>query len=821
MKTEERRRKGPRQNTDPLALSINFIEHLKYTLAVSPETAEDQERYKALVLTIRDHLIERWLKTQEVHLRDKVKTVYYFSFEFLMGRAIGNNVLNMGFEKNIKEALVELGFSWEELKELEVDAALGNGGLGRLAACFMDSLSTLEIPAMGYGLRYEYGLFRQKIEDGYQVEYADDWLQNGNPWEIPRYDIPVKVRFGGKVVKDHKGRSKWKEFQEILAIPYDMPVVGYGGNTVNTLRLWKAESLDKFDYNRFNRGDYYSSVESEGRAAALTKVLYPNDSFYHGQELRFRQQYFFVSASLQDVLRRFERLGLPYDQFPDKAAMQLNDTHPTMAIPELMRLLIDEKGLEWQKAWDITVNSFGFTNHTLMGEALETWPLSMVESLLPRHLEIIYGINHHFLQRVSANYPGDFGKLNRMSLIQESDPKRIRMAHMAIVGSHSTNGVAELHSELVKTRLVPDFYHMFPERFSNKTNGVTQRRWLLKANPPLSSLITEAIGDGWITDLSQLERLKPLADDAVFREKFGKVKQDAKVALTDYIMRTQGIRLNPESVFDVQVKRIHEYKRQLLNILHIIILYNRVRQGQKMEPHTFLIGGKAAPGYEMAKTIIKLATSVGAVIDGDPDTRNLLKLHFLPDYRVSMAEWIFPASDISEQISTAGTEASGTGNMKFLLNGALTIGTLDGANIEIAEEVGKENIYIFGKTAQEIEASRQGYYPEGIYLENQEIRDALNLLFGNHFNISEPGIFDSLRQVLLVNDHYRHLLDLPSYSEVHTRMRNDYADRKLWNKKAILNIGSAGKFSSDRTIMEYARDVWDVTPHPVNGRIED
>lgn len=800
---------------DAAALEVNFLEHLKYTLAVSPENANDLDRYNALVLTIRDHLIERWLKTKEEHYKKKAKTVYYFSFEFLMGRAIGNNVINLGFEENIKKALEELGFSWEELKELEVDEALGNGGLGRLAACFLDSLATLEIPAYGYGLRYEYGLFQQKIENGYQVEYADDWLKNGNPWEIRRNDIPAKVHFGGRTVKDRRGKMHWVDTQEILAIPYDMPIAGYGGRTINTLRLWKAESPVKFDYDRFNRGEYYSSVESESRAAALTKVLYPNDSFYHGQELRFRQQYFFVSASLQDILRRFEELDIPLEQFHDKVAMQLNDTHPTMAVPELMRLLIDEKGLDWMQAWKITVSAFGFTNHTLMVEALETWPLPMVEKLLPRHLEIIYQINHNFLQRVSARFPGDGAKLNRMSLIEESEPKRIRMANMAIVGSHSTNGVARLHSQLIKTTLVPDFYEMYPHRFSNKTNGVTQRRWLLKSNPALSALITEAIGDRWITDLSELAKLKPLAEDSGFREKFSQIKRQAKVTLSDYLKREYDLSLDPSSVFDVQVKRIHEYKRQVLNILHIIMLYNRVRHGGEIPPHTFLIGGKAAPGYQSAKTIIKLANSVAEVVNSDPDTRNQLKLHFLPDYRVSMAERVFPAADISEQISTAGTEASGTGNMKFLLNGALTIGTLDGANIEIAQEVGTDNIYIFGHTAEEVAASRDNYDPREVYWRNPEVKEALDLLFSGHFNISEPGIFDSLRDVLLGHDHYRHLLDIESYAETHEQMRSDYQDRKLWNQKAVLNVAGAGKFSSDRTIAEYAKEVWHIKPCPI------
>lgn len=817
MKTTEQKRQGLRHDTKPSALSANFLEHLKYSLAVSPENASDKDRYNALVLTIRDHLIERWLKTKERHLKGKAKTVYYFSFEFLMGRTIDNNVINLGFEDDIKKALGELGFSWEELKDREVDEALGNGGLGRLAACFLDSLATLDIPAYGYGLRYEYGLFKQKIENGYQVEYADDWLKDGNPWEVRRNDIPTTVRFGGKLIKNKDGTSQWVEAQEIMAIPYDMPVVGYGGNTVNTLRLWKAESPLKFEYHRFNQGDYYSSVDSEVRAAALTKVLYPNDSFYQGQELRLRQQYFFVSASLQDILRQFARLGLPIEKLPEKVAMQLNDTHPSMAVPELMRLLIDEKGLDWGKAWDITVASFGFTNHTLMPEALETWPLPMLEAMLPRHVDIIYSMNHHFLQRVSGRFPGDSGKLNRMSLIEEGRPKRIRMAHLSIIGSHSTNGVAELHSELLKSSLVPDFYEMFPERFSNKTNGVTQRRWLLKSNPGLASHITEAIGDGWITDLSELAKLRPLAEDAAFREGFCRIKRRAKETLVDYLRKDHGIVLDPEAVFDVQVKRIHEYKRQLLNILHIIILYNRVRRGWEIQPHTFLIGGKAAPGYDMAKTIIKLANSVGDVINGDPDTRGLLKLYFLSDYRVSMAERIFPAADISEQISTAGTEASGTGNMKFLLNGALTIGTLDGANIEIAKEVGEENIYIFGHTAEEIQVSRGGYDPQKIYRENKEVREALDLLFTGHFNISEPGIFSGLKEVILLNDHYRHLLDLDSYIQVHERMRSDYLDGDLWNRKAVLNIAGAGKFSSDRTIREYAQEVWKVGPCLVDG----
>lgn len=801
-----------RQDITPEAFARDLLAHLKYTLAVDPEEANDLDRYNALVLTIRDRLIERWLKTKREHRNRKVKTVYYLSFEFLMGRAIGNNVLNLGFEENIREALGELGFSWEKLKEIEEDEALGNGGLGRLAACFLDSLATLNIPAYGYGLRYEYGLFKQELDNGYQRETPDDWLKYGNPWELRRNDIPATVQFGGRVARNRKDRAFWVESHDILGIPYDMPVVGYGGKTVNTLRLWKSESPDKFDYARFNRGEYYSSVEAETEAAALTKILYPNDSFYHGQELRFKQQYFFVSCSLQDILRRFKEQGLPVRELPAKVAIQLNDTHPAIAVPELMRLLIDTEGLSWDEAWRITVETFGYTNHTLMPEALETWPIPMVETLLPRHMEIIYTINHHFLQRVSAHFPGDTDKLNRMSIIEESEPKRIRMAHLAIIGSHSTNGVAELHSRLITETLVPDFYALFPRRFNNKTNGITQRRWLLKSNPELSGLITGLIGDGWVINLNELSKLKPFAEDAAVRQEFLKIKRGAKESLSRYCRQEFGFTLNPESLFDVQVKRIHEYKRQLLNALKIVILYNRIRNGGETLPQTFLISGKAAPGYAMAKLIIKFINNIASVINGDPDVRGLLKVHFLPDYRVSLAERIFPAADLSEQISTAGTEASGTGNMKFMLNGALTLGTMDGANIEIAQEVGKENILSFGLSAAEAEALRAGYEPARIYQEQEEIRQALDLVFSGHFNISEPGIFEPLRGPLLEIDHYLHLADLASYMEAYGRGLELYGDKEVWSRKALLNIAAAGKFSSDRTIKQYADEIWHVSP---------
>jgi len=811
-----------RVSSDPEKIAGGFLEHLKYSLAVAPEEADVYEKYQALSLTIRDRILERWLSTKKCHRQQKAKTVCYFSFEFLMGRAMGNNVINLGLEDNVREAMEKLGLSWDEMREVELDEALGNGGLGRLAACFLDSLATLDYPAYGYGLRYEFGLFKQVIRNGYQEEEPDEWLKHGNPWEVQRPDIPAQVPFGGRLEKTGTGKVAWVDTTSLAGIPYDIPIIGYGGKMINTLRLWKAESDNEFNYNKFNEGDFIESMDEEMEAATLTKLLYPNDNFYEGQELRFRQQYFFVSCSLQDILRRFKEFQLPLSDLPEKIAIQLNDTHPAIAIPELLRLLVDQERMTWENAWDITQRTFGFTNHTLMPEALETWPLSLFEKWLPRHLDIIYRINYQFIQDISSRYPGDMDKMKRLSIIDENGGKRVRMAHLAIVGSNSVNGVAELHSRLIRERLVPDFFDMFPSRFNNKTNGITQRRWLLKANPLLSDLITETIGEKWITDLSELKKLETWADDPGFRAEFRKIKQEAKKRLSAYCEDHFSISLDPDSIFDVQVKRIHEYKRQLLNVLRIIVDYNRLKRGETMYPRTILFGGKAASGYFMAKLIIKLINAVAQVVNSDPQVSRYLRVHFLPDYKVSMAERIFPAADLSEQISTAGTEASGTGNMKFMVNGAVTIGTLDGANIEIIEEVGSENAFIFGLKAEEVSALRPGYNPREYYEKNPETRSALDLLSSGHFNRNEPGIFDPIRDMLLEHDTYMHLADLPSYLDAQKKIEMLYGNRDAWDRIAILNVARSGKFSSDRTIREYAEEIWKLRPCPVpehNGEL--
>ncbi len=790
-------------------LKRSFYEHLKYSLAVTLENSHSTDKYLALAQTVRDRIIERLFITKKTHEKQKAKCVNYFSFEFLMGRALSNNMINLGIQDKIIQMLEEEGINWEEIQSAMVDSGLGNGGLGRLAACFLDSLATLEIPAYGYGLRYKYGFFKQSIVNGYQVEDADDWLKFKNPWEIRRNDIPVTVQFGGRVARNKRGRCFWVDTNDIIGIPYDTPIVGYGGNTVNTLRLWDSKSSEQFDYQAFNQGDYYNSVDEAVLAETLTQVLYPNDAIYSGKELRFRQQFFFVSASLQDIFRRFRKLGVNISEFPEKMTVQLNDTHPAIAVAELMRLLVDIEQIDWDTAWDITIKTLGYTNHTLMPEALETWPVRMFEKFLPRHLEIIYQINHFFLQTVTGLYPGNMDKLSKLSLIGEEGGKRVRMAPLAILGSHSVNGVAELHSKLVREKLVPDFYEMFPERFNNKTNGITQRRWLLKSNPALSKLISSNIGDGWITELTQLKKLEKFTADEGFLQKLYEVKRNNKIEFSNYCNKTWGFKLDPDTIFDVQVKRIHEYKRQLLNVLHIISIYNRVRAGEKIQPRTFIFSGKAAPGYEAAKLIIKLINNISCVINGDKSINGLINVFFLPNYSVSLAERIFPAAELSEQISTAGTEASGTGNMKFMLNGALTIGTLDGANIEILEEAGDENMFIFGLKTDEVEELRHYYNPRD-YLNDGPVADVIKLLKSGYFNISEPDIFDALLNNITEHDYYMHLADLESYINIQKEVGEKYSDRNSWMKSSLMNIANAGKFSSDRTIYEYAKDIWNI-----------
>lgn len=802
-------------------LKADFEHHLRYTLAKDRFTATDNDRYSALVLAVRDRMVERWIGTQQIHHQQNVKRIYYLSLEFLIGRLLGTNVINMQMEDLCRDALSSFQLDWNDLRDYEVDAGLGNGGLGRLAACFLDSMSTLDLPAIGYGLRYDYGIFRQKIENGYQIEEPDPWLQRNYPWEIARPEYAAEVHFGGEVQVRHtsKGtRYEWINTRVVMGMPYDLPICGYGDSAVNTLRLWSARAADEFDLDDFNRGSYVAAVENKVLAENLTKVLYPNDNMLEGKELRLRQQYFFVSCSLQDIMRRHKEDNDGLSNFPEKAFIQLNDTHPALVIPELMRLLMDTEGIGWKEAWHITQQSVGYTNHTILPEAMEKWSISLVERLLPRHMQIVYEINRHFMREVATRYPMDTARLSRMSIIADGDHPQIRMAHLAVVGCCSVNGVAELHTRLLTTEVMKDFAELWPERFNNKTNGITPRRWLLKSNPGLSALISETIGDQWPTALEQLERLRPFADDPAFRKRFRAIKQQNKQALADYIAAETGITVSADSIFDVQVKRLHEYKRQLLLALYIIILYNRIKDNPKLDvvPRTFIFGAKAAPGYAMSKLIIKLIHQIADVINQDTGIGDKIKVVFLPNYRVSLAEKIIPAANVSEQISLAGTEASGTGNMKLMLNGALTIGTLDGANIEIKEEVGDENIYIFGLTAEEVNARRPDYKPWDVYHREPEIKRAIDMISTDFFSMLEPGIFRPIIQALLDwGDHYMLLEDMPAFIAAQEQIDTEYRDAELWDRKAILNVAGAGKFSSDRTIRQYAEEIWHVSPCPV------
>jgi starch phosphorylase len=804
------------------AISLDFAEHLKYSLDADEFHNTDSTRYTALALAIRDRIIHQWHQSRETQRKAGVKRVYYLSLEFLMGRAMTNNVINLGLEQEVKAALADLGYSYEELADIEPDAGLGNGGLGRLAACFLDSLATLDIPSYGYGIRYNYGIFKQQVRNGWQTEQPDNWLRHGNPWEIAREDVTCTVGFGGEVKVIREGgrdQYKWLCADQVQGVAYDMPIIGYGGSSVNTLRLWSAKATEEFDFQEFNEGDYVEAVRSKILAENLSQVLYPNDTLYMGKELRLKQQYFFVACSLADIVRRFKRQSAPWSTFPDFAAIQLNDTHPSLSIPELMRILLDIEHLTWEEAWDITVRSMGYTNHTLMPEALEKWPMPMLESILPRHLQIIFEINHRFLQHAVSFFPLHPEVIQRLSVVEETTPKQIRMANLSIIGSHSTNGVAQLHSRLLTERMFPDFAVVFPDRFNNKTNGITQRRWLLDANPLLAAKISEAIGDGWVTDYERIRDLEPFAEDASFRSDFLTIKQKAKDHAVAFLKKDCGIAINPNTMFDVQVKRIHEYKRQLLNALNIILLYQRIKEGriQDFPPTSFLFGGKAAPGYVNAKLIIKLINNIARTINNDTSVRGLLSVHFLPNYRVTMAEHLIPATDLSEQISTAGFEASGTGNMKFMCNGALTIGTMDGATVEMAEEVGREHMFIFGHSADEIERMRAQYDPYEWVTRDPEIRKTMDLFLSGYFNVMEPNIFDPLRQSLLNEDRYFHFADLRSYADAHDEATFLYANnRDIWARKAILNIAASGKFSSDRTIMEYANDIWKTRRCPID-----
>jgi starch phosphorylase len=792
--------------------------HLRCSLGKRWEQVSTRDLFMATALTVRDWMVESMLATEERYQKADAKRLYYLSMEFLLGRSLTNNLSNLGLLEECREVLSAMGVDVEEVQENESDAALGNGGLGRLAACCLDSLATLGMPGFGYGINYEYGLFKQEIEAGYQKEQPDNWLGHGTPWLIERPEEACLVPVYGRLEPRHRAglpASRWVDSQVLIGLPYDMPIVGYGGRTTNFLRLYSARSSHEFDMQIFNQGDYLKAVELKIASEIISKVLYPSDSVRAGRELRLVQEYFLVACAIQDIVRRYLSSHRGFERFPDKVAIQLNDTHPALAVAELMRVLIDEHEVPWESAWEITQATMGYTNHTLLPEALEKWPVSLLEYVLPRHLQLIYEINHRFLERVAAVWPNDVERLRRMSLIEEGEHKQVRMAHLAIVGSHAVNGVAELHTELVKTTLVPDFYQLWPERFHNKTNGVTQRRWLLQANPLLADLIRGCIGDGWITDLDKLRALESYVDDTGFQDAFRRIKRANKARLAQVIKATTQIGVDPDSLFDIQVKRIHEYKRQLLNVMHIIHEYLSLIEDHREPtvPRTYVFAGKAAPGYWAAKQIIKLINNVAQVINGDPRAQGCMKVVFIPDYRVSLAEKIIPAADLSEQISTAGKEASGTGNMKFAMNGALTIGTLDGANIEIAREVGRENIYIFGLSAEEIRRMRQesSYRPRDYCRRYPHLKRILDALKANVFCPFEPGLFTWIYQALLDDgDEYFHLADLPSYLEVHEQAGREFNDQGHWSRKAISNVARIGKFSSDRTVREYARDIWHI-----------
>ncbi|GAB6193542.1 glycogen/starch/alpha-glucan phosphorylase [Desulfocastanea catecholica] len=806
------------------AIKENIIHHLMSFQGRDPERSGARDVYMALAYTLRDLMVQKWISTQKTFYAQEKKRVYYLSLEFLIGRSLGNSMTNLGILEDAKQAVEELGFDMDEIRDQEEDAALGNGGLGRLAACFMDSIATLKIPAYGYGIRYEYGLFFQKLVDGYQVEGPDNWLLNGTPWEFER-QVPVfRVQFFGNVTSylDENGRyrTKWINSKDVMAKASDIMVPGYKNDHVINMRLWSAFSSRELDLTDFSRGDYIKAVESKVSSETISKVLYPPDHNYAGQELRLKQQYFFVAATFQDIMRRFKKKHSGFDRFTSLVAVQLNDTHPSIAIPELMRLLLDLEGLGWEEAWDITVNTFAFTNHTLMPEALERWSVEMMGRVLPRHLEIIFEINRRFLNEVAQKYPGNERKLREFSIIEEGPVQMVRMAHLAIVGSHSVNGVAELHSQLLKERIFPGFHEFFPGRFNSKTNGITPRRWLLDINPHLAHLISTRIGAGWITDLDQLRELESSADDAKFRAEWRDIKLKNKSRLADYIKKKCKVTVNPLSMFDIQVKRIHEYKRQLLNALHLIHLYQRIIHGEveNIAPRVAVFAGKAAPSYWRAKLIIKLITSIGDVVNKDPRVRDRLKVVFLPNYNVSQAEIIMPAADLSEQISTAGTEASGTGNMKFALNGALTIGTLDGANIEIREEVGEENIFIFGMTAEEAEFERKNVSrtPWQVCQRNEGIKNVIDSIADGSFSNGDKELFRPLVDSLMDKyDPYLLLLDFESYIDCQNRVNDAFLDTDTWTRTAILNVARMGKFSTDRTIKQYSEEIWSI---PVKSR---
>ncbi|MEJ2360437.1 MAG: glycogen/starch/alpha-glucan phosphorylase [Gammaproteobacteria bacterium] len=814
--------------TDRTALTQNalqqaFLDNLFYIQGKFPTLATRNDYYLALAYMVRDRLLHCWISTASEYTDRGSRTVAYLSAEFLMGPHLGNNLINLGIYDEVKTALEDLGLDFESLLSQEVEPGLGNGGLGRLAACFLDSMATLEIPSVGYGIRYEFGIFDQTIVDGWQVEKTDKWLRFGNPWEIARPEWAVEVKFGGytrhldsdDTDDNSQPRVHWVPDKTVVGIPYDTPILGYKVNTCNTLRLWRADAPESFDFAVFNRGDYYGAVNKKVESENITKVLYPNDDQVQGKELRLQQQYFFTSCSLQDMMRILQTQGLPLSRFHEKFTIQLNDTHPAVAISELMRLLVDENAIPWDEAWNITRKTFAYTNHTLLPEALERWPLGMFQKLLPRNFEIILDINAHFLKQLRASYPDDHGRIARMSIVDEFGERYVRMANLACVGSYAINGVAELHTELLKQDVLRDFYEFSPKKFSNKTNGVTPRRWLVLSNPRLTRLINDTIGDKWIKDLERLKKLEPYATDPAFCKAWQRIKHENKTDFAVLVKKKTGLIIDPDSIYDVQVKRIHEYKRQHLNILHVIALYLKIKANPhiNLHPRTFIFGGKAAPGYHMAKLIIKLINAVGEVINNDPAIRDLIKVVFLPNFNVSNGHHVYPAAELSEQISTAGKEASGTGNMKFSLNGALTIGTLDGANIEIREEVGEENFFLFGLTAQEVSALKHsGYRPDSFLHNNELLQEVFDSLRSGVFSAGDGGLFYPLIDNLLGHDPYMVLADFQAYMDCQDQVNTAYQNQTNWTYMSILNAARCGKFSSDRSIREYSRDIWKVKP---------
>jgi glycogen phosphorylase len=796
-----------------------YDRHLLFDNVVDARQVTLRERFEAVARSVRDVLSQRWIRTEQTYERENPKQVYYLSIEFLLGRSLANNIENLFLDPVAKELVKDKNLDWLGLLEQEPDPGLGSGGLGRLAACFLDSMATMQLPAMGYGLRYEYGMFRQSIKDGWQVERPDHWLRRPDPWQVLRLQdiVEVKLNCSFKIVGGRLQIETGKP-SRLFGIPRDLPIIGYGGRTVNSLRLWAAAATDYFDFQEFSHGDFVAALTENLAAETVTRVLYPDDSTSMGRGLRFVQEFFLVACSLADIVRRFRQRNTDWKTLPDKVAIQLNDTHPAMAVAELMRILLDDAKLGWDEAWNLTQRTLAYTNHTLLPEALEKWPCDWFERVAPRQLEIIFEINQRLLEEVRTRFPRDDGRVARTSLIEDGAAKQVRMANLAVVGSHSTNGVAAIHSQLLRTTTLKDLAEMFPERFNNKTNGVTPRRWLRLTNPALARTITDAIGDGWITELSQLSRLRPLADDKSFHDGFRRATRETKERCANWLASKFGLMVDLDTIFDCQIKRIHEYKRQLLNALRIVVLYNRLRENPGLEttPRTFFFAGKAAPAYQLAKLIIKFINNLAATIDDDPAIRGRLKVLFLPEYDVSLAERLIPAADVSNQISTAGFEASGTSNMKFMMNGALTIGTRDGATIEMAQEAGEENFFLFGLTAQQVAASRSWYNPYWHYENEPETRSALELIFSNHFSSHEPGIFEPLREVLLTHgDYYMHLADLKSYLEADHRLIELSTNSHDWVRKAILNIAGSGKFSSDRTITEYSREIWSASPCPI------